>query len=321
VQDVRAAAQILRSAPKARPIWWYEPIFCGWGAQCCAASLGTGRAPEYSRQDQYDTFLSTLESCNIRPGIVVLDDKWQQTYGDNRVDEGKWPNLHEFIQRQHHSSRKVLLWLKAWDPEGVPIEECITNARGKPVSIDPTNQAYEARLRASVRQMLSADGYDADGFKIDFSARIPAGPGLHAFGSQWGLELMRCYLAIIYDEAKRVKPDALVMAHTPHPYLADVIDMIRLNDINRVKDINKAMIQRAKIASIACPDAIIDTDNWPLTDKAAWRDYVLLQPDLGVPSLYYTKFIDTSKEQLDDDDFELIRDVWDRHRAKAVSSD
>jgi hypothetical protein len=299
-----------------RPSWWYEPIFCGWGAQCCAASLVAGRAPDFATQAEYDRYLATLEAGGINPGILVLDDKWQATYGDNYADERKWPDLRGFIQGQHAAGRKVLLWLKFWDPEGVPAELCITNGRGDRVAIDPTHPAMQERLRDSVRRMIHPDGYGADGFKIDFSARIPSGPGQRLRGDAWGLELMRVYLELIAREAKAIKPDALMMAHTPHPYLADVIDMIRLNDINKISDINRAMAERAKVASIACPEAIIDTDNWPVYDKHAWRDYVLLQPELGVPSLYYTGFIDTSKETFEPEDYELIRKVWQEHRTR-----
>jgi hypothetical protein len=316
VDSVRSTLQLEKQPLQPKPVWWYEPIFCGWGAQCHVASLQHGKAPDFACQEQYDTFLTTLSRSEICPGIVVLDDKWQATYGDNCVDENKWPDLRGFIRNQHNQGRKILLWLKAWDPEGIPAEECIRNARGDVVSIDPSNPAFEQRLRASVRRMLSSTGYDADGFKIDFSARIPSGPGTKTWGHLWGLELMHRYLEIINQEAKQTKQDALIMTHTPHTYLSDVVDMIRLNDINVGTDVNQAMTMRARVASIACPDAIIDTDNWPMTDKAIWRGYLQLQPKLGVPSLYYTHFIDSSKEQLTEEDYQLIRSVWAEHRAK-----
>ena len=267
----------------------------------------------------YEDALATLANNGVNPGIVVLDDKWQFSYGDNCVDEAKWPDLHGFIAAQHELGRKVLFWLKAWDPEGLPVEECITNAAGLPLAADPSNPLYAARLADSVRLMLSPEGYNGDGFKIDFTARIPSGPSICTDGDLWGLELMKAYLHILYTTAKSVKPDALVMSHTPHPYLAADLDMIRLNDINTGKDVLSAMTQRARVASLACPQAIIDTDNWPITDRATWRRYLALQPKIGVPSLYYATHIDSTREPLTPHDYRLLRETWSAYRACLAS--
>ena len=310
------STQISRSK-QIKPNWWHTPIFCGWGAQCYLASARGGRGPDYARQDVYENILQTLEAEDVNPGIVVLDDKWQLTYGENRVDETKWPDLPGFIAQQHIRGRKVLLWLKAWDAEGLPVEECVTNAAGLPVACDPSNPAYERRLRSAVQYMLSPHGCDADGFKIDFTARIPAGPSLEIHADSWGLELMRLYLLVLHSEAKRIKPDALIMTHTPHPYLQDVVDMIRLNDINSGRDINQSMTHRTRVASIACPQMSIDTDDWPMPNKAAWRAYTRLQPELGVPSLYYVTHIDSTGEALEAEDYALIREAWARYRERA----
>ncbi len=318
VAALRAAGLVPLPRQEAAPDWWQAPIFCGWGAQCYVARVEGGQAKDHARQARYEAFLAALEARDLRPGIVVLDDKWQATYGENRADAAKWPDLPGFIAGQHRRGRRVLLWLKAWDPEGVPVEECVTHAGGLPVAVDPTNPAYERRLRASVRHMLSPEGYDADGFKIDFTARIPSGPGLHSHRPVWGLELMRAYLGIIHDEAKLIKPGALIMTHTAHPYLADVLDMIRLNDINTGQDVLRAMTHRARVAHLACPEAIIDTDNWPMADRETWRAYVALQPELGVPSLYYATHIDATGEPLTDADYTLIRKTWARWRARST---
>jgi hypothetical protein len=272
-------------------------------------------APTYARQEHYERFLEALESNGVSPGIVVIDDKWQSAYGTNEPDREKWPDLRGFVARQHAEGRRVLLWLKAWDAEGLPIEECVTNAAGRPVAFDPTSEAFAARLRASVHALLSPDGLDADGFKLDFSARMPSGPGLRLAGDAWGLELMKRYLTLLHAATKSAKADALLMTHTPHPYLADTLDMIRLNDVNTGRDVIEAMTRRSRIARIACPSALIDTDNWPMTDRAQWRAYTRVQPDLGVPSLYFATHIDATDEPLEPADYALVREAWDRHLA------
>jgi hypothetical protein len=300
-------------APDAQRVaadWWSLPIYCGWGSQCYLAAVDGARAPDYATQVNYEGFLRALEQRGINPGTIVIDDKWQHTYGQNDVDLQKWPDLPGFIRDQHFVGRHVLLWLKFWDPEGLPPEACVRNAAGLPVAVDPTNPLYEECLRDSVRNMLSESGYGADGFKIDFSARAPASPGLSRSGSEWGLELMRRYLWIVYDEAKRVKPDALIIAHTPNPYLADVVDMIRLNDINTGRDVIAAMRHRQRVAAIACPRALIDTDNWPMTDRATWRAYLEVQPELGVPALYFATHMDNTREPLTEEDILRLIDVW-----------
>jgi hypothetical protein len=308
---LRAAGLAPSLVTKNRPDWWQGPIFCGWGAQCGLAAREGGRAPAYARQEHYEGFVATLTAHGLQPAIVVIDDKWQQEYGQNQVDPHKWPDLPGFIARRHAAGQKVLLWLKAWDPEGLPPEECITNAAGRPVALDPTHPDLRQRMAAAVRRMLSEQGgYGADGFKIDFSARIPSGPGMRLFGQAWGLELMRAYLELIYCQAKAVKPDALVIAHTPHPYLADVVDMIRLNDVNTGCDVVEQMTRRARIARLACPQALIDTDNWPMANRAAWRAYLPVQPELGVPALYFTSVVDSTGEELQEEDYDVLRAIW-----------
>jgi hypothetical protein len=327
VQRLREGGLVPTPAGLPRPEWWSEPIFCGWGAQCYqvkaeaaaeAAAVPAGitgrRAPDYATQANYVAYLETLSSNAIDPGTIVLDDKWQRSYGLNDADPDKWPDLPGFIREQHAAGRRVLLWLKAWDPEGLPAEACVTNAAGLPLAVDPSSPDGERILRESVRRMLAEDGYGADGFKIDFTARIPSGPGLHVSGDAWGLELMRLYLAVIHDEARRVKPEAFIITHTPHPYLADLVDAIRLNDINTEYDVVQQMTHRARIAAIACPEALIDTDNWPMPDRASWRAYLQMKPRLGIPALYYAGHFDHTGEPFTEQDYSLLRKAWAGYR-------
>ncbi len=307
-------SRIERAEPLAKKqfAWWTRPIFCGWGAQSALSRDYDKPAPALAYQKFYEDFTDSLDEKGIDPGTIVIDDKWQRAYGMNDVDTEKWPDMKGFIRRMHDKGRKVLLWLKAWDPEGVDPRLCVRDWRGTPQAIDPEHPEYIAIFRRACREMLSPEGLDADGFKIDFTARIPTCAGCEHYGSHWGLELMRDYLAMVHDAAKAVKEDALVMCHCPHPYLADKLDMIRLNDVNIGQPVNPQMTHRARVSAATLPDRLIDTDNWPMPDKRSWLDYERLQPELGVPSLYYLWHMDNSPEEITDADLDVVRDSWKR---------
>ncbi|MGV3714242.1 hypothetical protein [Pseudolysinimonas sp.] len=322
--------------------WWSEPLFCGWGAQCARAArdargipmpaagtppeevalAGAARpAPWYARQHVYDEFLARLDAHDLDPGTIVVDDRWQASYGLGTVDEEAWPDLKGWIAARHAEGRRVLLWWKAWDAEGVPAEECVRTADGEPFTVDAGNPAYRARLAGIVRHLLSADGLDADGFKLDFTQRGPSGQSLVGTPGVWGMAALHLLLRTMADAAREVKPDALLIAHSMHPSFGDVFDMARLNDVTE-RDVHGRRIPvtaqlelRAGITARVLPEHLVDTDQWPMPDRAQWRSYVEAQPRFGVPALYYLEAIDNSGEELGDDDLALVRDSWAAYRS------
>ncbi len=300
--------------PRPQPEWWSGAIFCGWGAQCHLSSIGRGPAAALATQESYDGFLAALERHGVVPPTLTIDDKWQETYGRNLPDTRKWPDLRGFIARRHELGQHVLLWWKAWDPEGLDPELCIRRPDGFPVAVDPTVPAARELIRRTMHELLSPDGLDADGLKIDFTARTPSGRSLVTAGSSWGIALLHELLRVVYDAAKDAKPDALVITQTPHPLFGDVTDMVRLNDMLRLDDpgplrpetVVPQMRHRARIAYAALPHTLVDTDDWAIPDLATWRAYLEAKPELGVPSLYYATHLDVSGEELADEDYAAL---------------
>jgi hypothetical protein len=163
--------------------------------------------------------------------------------------------------------------------------------------------------------LMSADGLDADGLKIDFTARTPSGHALSSHGDGWGIALLHRLLATVYEAAKAAKPDALLITQAPHPAFADVADMIRLNDmIGGHASVVPQMRFRAEVTRAAVPELLIDTDDWRVPSREAWREYLGVKADLGVPSLYYATHIDATGEPLEPSDYEALRSVWSRGR-------
>jgi hypothetical protein len=302
--------------------WWREPIFCGWGAQCQLASRDGKDAAAQATQANYDAFLAALGQHDVVPGTIVVDDKWQEAYGTNVPDEAKWPDLRGWIAGRHSSGQRVLLWWKAWDPEDVDPELCIRTRDGTAVAIDPTNPRTRDFLRGSIHALLSPDGLDADGLKVDFTGDTPSGAGLVVHGDAWGIALLHELLVEVYAAAKDAKPDALIVTQTPHPAFVDVADMIRLNDMLRLDDlgaypaVGPQMRHRAAVVHAACPELLVDTDDWAVPDKKSWREYLDAKVELGVPSLYYATHLHVSGEALDDDDYAALRRSWARWRSR-----
>jgi hypothetical protein len=264
--------------------------------------------------------LGGLAARGIVPGTIVIDDKWQLAYGTNEPDPAKWPDLRGWIAGRHERGQRVLLWWKAWDPEGLPDSLAVTSASGAVLGLDPTNPAAREALRHAVRRMLGPDGLDADGLKIDFTARTPSGIATRHGGGAWGVELLRLLLATVHDEAKRVKPESLLVGHTPNALVAGAVDMLRLNDTLRLDDpqprvdVVPQMRYRAAVVRAACPDHLVDTDDWCAPDLETWRAYLAAKVDLGVPALYYATGLDLSREAFTDGDYELLRRTWGDYR-------
>ena len=330
-------------APAGAPAaWWLEPMFCGWGAQCARLAHNLHHvaapdaptdpetedeensvvllAPQYARETVYDEFLDRLDAHDLTPGTIVLDDRWQKQYGTATPDLEHWPDLAGWIAERHRVGQKVLLWWKAWDPSGLPDDECVLDARGRPVSVDPANPRYLARLRDIVTTLLGPDGLDADGFKIDFTQRAPSGQSLTSTPGVWGIAALHEMLSTICSAAKTAKPDALVICHTVHPSFGDVCDMVRLNDVSkydhahqRVPVVDQLRMRHA-IASRTLPEHLIDTDQWPMPNRAEWLNYVSEQGSLGVPALYYVEAIDRSGEPISSDDLAVVAGTWSRYR-------
>lgn len=302
-----------------RPGWWQGTIFCGWGAQSALGARTGQPAQLLATPVNYDRFLATLAAQGITPQTIVVDDKWQAEYATCRPDPAKWPDLKGWIADRHADGQRVLLWWKAWDAEGAPPGACITDAAGDPVGLDPDSPACAALITEAVEYMLSATGLDADGFKIDFTARTPSGSSLQHSGSRWGTALLHEQLRLVYDAAKRVKPDALVVTHTPNPAFVDVTDMIRLNDVLRAVGgepgyVARHMTYRAGVVRAACPELGIDTDGWMMPSHAEWRGYLKIQDGLGVPALYYVDGTDTDRYDFGPEDFAAVSDSWQRFR-------
>ncbi len=293
------------------PDWWREPIFCGWMEQYWR-SVRTGVGiKDLSTQAEYERMLARMEKAGLRPGIIMIDDKWQSDYGPMTVDRSKWPDLRGFADECHRRGQKVLLWWRLWHSEGLCSDDCAKDY-GISVSVDPCSESYRQKMKDAIRTLLSdADGcMDCDGFKLDYIYRFPDEKLCVHFrgGDPQGLELLREYYKFIYDAVKEVKPDALVNTSVAHPYFDDCFDQIRLHDYDSIqRETVTQMTRRANIVRAVYPDCLIDTDggNARSGSSATLLRHNRAAVKIGSPALY-------TLTPLTDEELREIQSEWDK---------
>lgn len=339
-----AAAYPTASAPRAVPDWWLQPSYCGWGDQV-GISLhleGPGseaRALAYCTQGLYERWLTRLDAARVPVGTVTIDAGWSSG-GVWKPWTAQWPDLKGFIQRQHARGRKVLLWAGTWLHEGLPDEWCFHSGT-KRLCCNPLNRAYRKFLRQQVQDLLSPEGYDADGFKIDQNAWAPREQGAFdaehglrvvqvAEGSTavtpraatWGCEMLYDLQKQIYDAAMSVKPDALLTSSTIHPMFHDTLSMARLHDTGASRgSVLEPMRARADLAAAALPQHPRDADDWVWGNYPGWLEYTCQSGQLGVPCLFYAEyyvqsFVKTPTAKIVAmDDLRTIGKAWRKYSA------
>ncbi len=300
------------TAPDA--LWHHLPIFCGWGEQTTIAGA-QGKpsiANTLATQANYTQWIDDLEARNVHPATIVIDDKWMTKYGTLDIDTAKWPDLKRFVDEQHAHGRHVLLWIPVASTEGLPKELAIAR-NGNAVVADVSNPAYEAFLRKQIHHLVADIGID--GFKEDWVGSQGNFSNVTQSQPLYGIEFVRRFQFILFDEAHRTKPDALIETQTPNPLFRESSDMLRLNDIyTGTRNVPAVMRNRAAIAR-AAGWSLLDTDNAATTTLAEWWSYMRAQPSIGVPSLYIVSRTVVTHEPVPAEDWQRLATLWQQYTA------
>ena len=307
-----------------RPRWWYGPIVCGWNEQgALAKEPGETRSQQgMASQDVYMRIADTIAAHNIRPTMLIIDDKWQRSYGDCVPDPERWQDMRAFTDEMHRRGIRVLLWFRMWGGEGLPDDEKMPG-EGIPYHkirlnygpyADPTNEKYRSHLKELIHLLLSGDEdcMNCDGFKLDYTLVMPYGKSAKSAGGQYGAELTKELYKLIYTTAKGIKPDCLINGSPCHPYFAEVCDMARVHDYAwTCRNESEEMAFRAKLFDAAMPGVLIDTDSANGGDSDDAMRYYRNQPKIGVPDIY--QFTNDGVLDLTKDDWDEIERVFNEY--------
>lgn len=296
-----------------KPRFWYGPMACGWIEQAAYEMknhVGRGGV-DMAYQPLYDNFNAELERRDLHPQIMIIDDKWQKTYGGAEINEEKWPDLRGWIdETKAKYNRHTMLWYKLWDAEGLPENMTMPSGDGGRRA-DPTNPKYREYLRETMHRLLSSDKGCANawGLKLDYAFIQPVGRDAVSYNGKFGVELYLEYLKAIYEFAKEAKPEACISASPCHPVFAAYADHARLHDY--YPDLRRVFEEfkfRRDIWHTALPWSLIDTDGAAFHSHRDTMRHMRLASKLGIPDLYC--ITDMPSITLTDEDWEQVANVW-----------
>jgi hypothetical protein len=313
--------------PRRTPAaWWRRPFMQTWGEQCnllnargirVMANNTPGEIGSFDTQSNEMRWYGRLDEKGIPLGVASLGDKWQLSRHRLVPDPARFPDLRAYADWHHRAGRHLVAWLGMWRHDEAPAHMCILNEKGERLSLDPESPTFRKQLQEDVTRLISPEGYDFDGFFLDFTAELPAGAAPRANGARWGVELLHEYVRLIHEAAKAAKPDAMILSHCCHPYFADVIDVLRLNDYCfKNPTVVEQMRYRAGIAK-ATSDWLINTDGWCMYDIGEWRKALRAAPEIGIPASWFTHGVfgegSLTYEAFTGQDYAEWKDIWTRY--------
>lgn len=159
-----------------------------------------GKSPEklFYTVPQYNTWVELLYDQNQRsvlkyaeavidngfkPGILMIDDTWQENYGVWNFHPVRFPSPKEMILKLHNMGFKVMLWVVPYiSPDSPQFREAqldktrlIRDEKGKPImlewwngfsaALDMTSDGDIAYMDMCLKNLM--DNYEVDGFKFD----------------------------------------------------------------------------------------------------------------------------------------------------------
>ncbi|OGS20361.1 MAG: hypothetical protein A3J83_07515 [Elusimicrobia bacterium RIFOXYA2_FULL_40_6] len=337
---IKKYIDILHEVGKAEPSqpqwesWWSGPIHCFFSDQYFEEYV--------NRKTTQNSQIGMIDFCNeefmlkrinemkrlgIKYKIFIVDYGWFRYMGNWDVNTDRFPNFKKTIDDMHSQGIKVLLWYNQYEvnmkseiytkhpewfikyPDGKPVTWQKLNL--DLVLADVSIEGVRDNIRKNLEFMLSDKPgcLNADGIKLDAShIMYPVQARVQNPEYGMGELLVKNIMKFIYDEAKKIKQDALINATAGNPMFNSVLDQHRLHDASSMD--NNNFDERAYAANI-CKAPCVDADDWFSYRKFMVRG-MLKKIVYGVPSFYalnYRGDIDHTCEQISAENYQLLKSI------------
>lgn len=133
-------------------------------------------------QEKVIEYANNILEAGFPPGLLIIDDNWQDDYGNWIFHSKRFPNPKQMIENLHNLGFKVMLWVCNFvSPDSLTFRELseegllVKNSIGKPAIAEWWN-GYSGMLDVSNPKTLKwfsskldflTENYNIDGFKFD----------------------------------------------------------------------------------------------------------------------------------------------------------
>lgn len=283
------------------PAWWKDPLICTYGDQLIEDRVGDLIDEEWT-----DKFVKCAEEKWGHTHLnLIIDDSWQPIHSFAPLtDAARFPDMREFTDKMHARGHHVILWtqplfdsvINGFEPlsrkYGVLSDYFLEKEKGDYYRgcymIDYTHDNARAYLRDICEGLFgSAPGqFNADGVKLDFIGllRDPSETRTYSHPERGvGIKELYNFYKMFSEEARRVRPDVIIDCSLCDPRFEDFITHNRLHDTHAGVEEKEL---RARLATLACPDLLVDSDGALMYTSWLRRHYINAAV-YSIPSNYY----------------------------------
>ena len=236
---VRAGIVAPKKNSAAKTAAALSPQFNTWGAQVVARK-SSARFDEGFLLSLYEQ----MKASGMKPGMLVLDDKWEGHYGRLEHSTERFPHFEQFLARVRKDGLRVGLWaafLRCQDPAefGLTLDHMLRSTDGTPIRrggsdsyylFDVSQPKVQQVLRGLAKRFIRR--YQPDLVKFDFGYELPGLSAGAPRDMQWaGERLLQKGVEVVVGAMKEERPDLVVMYYSLSPLFAAHIDLHSPDDL------------------------------------------------------------------------------------------
>ena len=236
------------------------PQFNTWGAEV-AVDKAWYKFDEPTLNSIYDG----LRASGMKPGMFVIDAKWEGKYGLLEHSAERFPHFEAFLDRVRADGYKLGMWaafMRCDDPKSVGLDfrHMLRQPDGEPIvkrEIDKQYYLFDFS-QPEVQEVLNGlakrfvKRYRPDLVKFDFGYELPSLSGGAPRDMAWaGERLLKKGLDVVVGAMREVNPDLVVMYYSLSPLFIGYFDLHSPDDLFMcVEDYHLAANQRFFFSSL-----------------------------------------------------------------------